>query len=66
MPGGLGRLRKWECDCKNCGYCKDALIEATERTVEGSLRVVDALISPKWYEREAVEKYNEWVREGLA
>jgi hypothetical protein len=44
---------QWECSCKNCGYCKDALIEGAERIAEGSLQIVDALISPKWYEREA-------------
>lgn len=69
---GLGKGPKpdvidyYICLCKKCGWCRDALIEGAERIVEGKLSIIEALTSPKWYEREAVEKYNEWKNGGLA
>jgi len=53
------------CNCKICGWCRDALIEAAEMIVERRLSIVEALTSPKWYQREALAKYNEWKEKGL-
>lgn len=62
MPGGLGRT--YCCECRECAWCRDALIEAAEMIGSGRLSIPYALVSPLWYQREAVAKYNEWKEKG--